>query len=441
MDMYAISNPGLVVPELSGSTRELVLQERDSSRGVIRFWNELKRRKVIRVVTVYAASAYIILEFEDIVGDDLGLPDWTGLVLIILLSIGLVITAVLSWIYDITPEGIRKTEDDNGGLPTFVRRNSRGAWQNSETEPGQRSWFRRHRVFRRYLLPLAVFAVLFLLIRFWEPIFNNPKKMREQAMIHATNAGIYFNSSTDLQAVKTELDLALSFDSGCASAQNTYGMVCLAEGDTALAKHHFHQAIQSDSGFASAWSNLASVAFWEDDYNLALDYTFHAVESDPNNALAAYNMAIQSWDRGLKIQAVEWFRKAILMDSLFTQANSALGALYNELERPSEAILVLQKSLELAPSSEYNFLIYKNLAEAYYRLRQYDRALGYLGQSKSLAPEYPETEKCYARLYEATGETDMSIQHWQRYLILEQDSVQRLAARHHLDSLHLSSEK
>lgn len=214
-------------------------------------------------------------------------------------------------------------------------------------------------------------------------------------------------------------------------------MVCLAEGDTSTAKHYFHQAIHSDSGFASAWSNLASVAFWEDEFNQALDYTFHAVESDPKNALVAYNMAIQSWDRGLQVQAVEWFRKAIQMDSLFTQASSALGALYNELQRPSEAILVLQKSLTLVPNSEYNFLIYKNLAEAHYQLNQYDRALGYLGQSKSLAPEFPETEKCYARLYEATGEAEMSIQHWQRYMILEQDSLQRAMAQHHLDSLRL----
>ncbi len=433
VEVYAISNQGLVLPEQTGTNSALVLEENQSGNRLQRFWNELKRRKVIRVVTVYAASAYVILEFEDIVEDDLGLPDWTGLLLIILLSTGLVLTAVLSWVYDITPEGIRKTQDENGRFPPFLKvRNDRAR----EYEVEGRSWFKRNRVLKRYLLPLTLFALVFLVFRFWDPLFNNPYKLKEQALIHATNANIYFNNSADVQTIKGELDLALSLDSSCASALNTYGMVYLAEGDTTLATQLFHRATRSDSTFANAWSNLASIAAWKDNYDLAMDYTIRAVASDPKNATAAYNMAIQSWDRGFSDQAVEWFRKALQMDSAFTQASSALGALYNELQRPSDAILVLQKSLKLAPQSDYNFLIYKNLAEAYYQLKQYDRALGYLGQSKTLAPEFPATEKCYARLYEASGETDLSIQHWQRYMILEQDSILLLQAQQHLDSLH-----
>ena len=69
------------------------------------FWQELKRRKVVRVITVYAATAYIIIEAGDIILPRLGLPDW-----IILLIIGLPISIILSWIFNITPEGIRKTE-------------------------------------------------------------------------------------------------------------------------------------------------------------------------------------------------------------------------------------------------------------------------------------------------------------------------------------------
>jgi tetratricopeptide (TPR) repeat protein len=355
--------------------------------------------------------------------------------LIILLSIGLVLTAILSWIYDITPEGIRKTEDENGGLPTFVRRDSRGAVQDSETEPGQRSWFRRHRVFRRYLLPLSVFAVLFLVIRFWEPLFNNPNRLKEEAMIHAQNAKIYLSSSANLEMVKGELDLALALDSNCASALNTYGMVYLMEGDTLKAKRYLHRAVQSDPTHSTAWSSLAAFAILEDSIDLALGYTFKAVESDSKNANAAYTMAAQLRKMGRDNEAVEWYRKAIQMDSTFTEASSALGALYNDLDRPVEAILVLQQSLSLVPGSPQNFRIYKNLAEAHFILGEYDRALGYLGQSKSMAPEFPETEKCYARLYEATGETGQSIQHWQRFMILETDSMLLVQAQQHLDSL------
>lgn len=74
------------------------------------FWQELKRRKVTRVVTIYAATAFAILELNDIVAPSLGLPEWTLNLIIILLSIGLVLTVILSWIFDVTPEGIERTK-------------------------------------------------------------------------------------------------------------------------------------------------------------------------------------------------------------------------------------------------------------------------------------------------------------------------------------------
>ncbi len=82
-----------------------------SPNKITQFWLELKRRKVVRVITVYAAAAFVILELTDIVAPSLGLPDWTLNFIIILLCVGFVIAVILSWIYDIHPEGgIVKTE-------------------------------------------------------------------------------------------------------------------------------------------------------------------------------------------------------------------------------------------------------------------------------------------------------------------------------------------
>ncbi len=74
------------------------------------FWDELKRRKVIKVMAMYAATAFIIIEAGDIILPRLGLPDWTVTFIIIFLIVGFPITIILSWIFDITPEGIQKTE-------------------------------------------------------------------------------------------------------------------------------------------------------------------------------------------------------------------------------------------------------------------------------------------------------------------------------------------
>jgi len=75
-----------------------------------RFWKELKRRKVVHVITIYAATAFVILELVDMVARPLKLPDWTEALVIVLLCIGFVIAVLLSWVYDITPSGVRKTK-------------------------------------------------------------------------------------------------------------------------------------------------------------------------------------------------------------------------------------------------------------------------------------------------------------------------------------------
>ena len=75
-----------------------------------RFWKELKRRKVVHVITVYAATAFVILQLVDMVAEPLRLPDWTKALVIVLLCIGFIIAIFLSWIYDITPAGVKKTK-------------------------------------------------------------------------------------------------------------------------------------------------------------------------------------------------------------------------------------------------------------------------------------------------------------------------------------------
>jgi tetratricopeptide (TPR) repeat protein len=99
------------------------------SKNPFHLWQELKQRKVVRVITVYTASALAVLQAADMVLPRIGFPSWTVTLVMILLGCGLVIAIVLSWIYDITPEGIKKTEDlqqirneNNSGVEYVVHR-------------------------------------------------------------------------------------------------------------------------------------------------------------------------------------------------------------------------------------------------------------------------------------------------------------------------------
>lgn len=91
------------------------------------FWQELKRRNVVRVVTIYAGVAFVIIELINNITDPLRLPEWTPTLVIVLLAIGFPIVIIVSWIYDIHPEGgIVKTEPAHKvkeeGKPTSSKR-------------------------------------------------------------------------------------------------------------------------------------------------------------------------------------------------------------------------------------------------------------------------------------------------------------------------------
>ena len=83
-------------------------------KALIHFWQELKRRNVVRRNTVYAGAAFIILELVSIVESPLNLPEWTMPLVIILLVLGLIISVIVSWIYEVNPEGVlEKTKPIN----------------------------------------------------------------------------------------------------------------------------------------------------------------------------------------------------------------------------------------------------------------------------------------------------------------------------------------
>ena len=73
------------------------------------FLAELRRRKVFRMSALYVASAFVVAQAADIFLPGLGFPDWALRVVLILLVLGFPVAVVLSWMFDITPGGIRRT--------------------------------------------------------------------------------------------------------------------------------------------------------------------------------------------------------------------------------------------------------------------------------------------------------------------------------------------
>lgn len=78
------------------------------------FWEELKRRNVVRRNAVYAGAAFVILELVSILSEPFRLPEWTLILVVVLLSVGFIVSVIISWIYDFNPEGgLEKTKPAN----------------------------------------------------------------------------------------------------------------------------------------------------------------------------------------------------------------------------------------------------------------------------------------------------------------------------------------
>jgi len=82
------------------------------------FFNELKRRNVFRVGAAYLVVGWLVLQIVDVVGDMLALPDTVGRTILMLLAIGFPIALIVSWIYEVTPEGITTQEAVDAGMKT-----------------------------------------------------------------------------------------------------------------------------------------------------------------------------------------------------------------------------------------------------------------------------------------------------------------------------------
>ena len=75
-----------------------------------RFWQELKRRRVIHLITVYASVAFVIIELINNLEAPLNLPAKLTSIVVIVLAAGFPLAIILSWLYDLTSEGVEKTK-------------------------------------------------------------------------------------------------------------------------------------------------------------------------------------------------------------------------------------------------------------------------------------------------------------------------------------------
>ena len=75
------------------------------------FFQELKRRSVIRVGAAYVVTAWLLIQVAETIFPLFGYDETPARIIVVVLAIGLIPALVLSWVYELTSEGIKKEKD------------------------------------------------------------------------------------------------------------------------------------------------------------------------------------------------------------------------------------------------------------------------------------------------------------------------------------------
>jgi len=75
------------------------------------FFEELKRRNVVKVAVVYLIASWLLLQVTDVLSSLLPVPEWAGSLVVMLLVLGFFPAVIFSWVYEMTPEGLKREKE------------------------------------------------------------------------------------------------------------------------------------------------------------------------------------------------------------------------------------------------------------------------------------------------------------------------------------------
>src|SRR5207253_4435060 len=75
------------------------------------FFAELKRRNVLRMAGLYLVGAWLVVQVAGTVLPMFGAPEWLPRTIVVLLTIGFVPAVIFSWVFELTPQGLKREDD------------------------------------------------------------------------------------------------------------------------------------------------------------------------------------------------------------------------------------------------------------------------------------------------------------------------------------------
>jgi TolB-like protein len=406
-------------------------QMSNSPGKLSQFWQELKRRNVTRVLAVYIAAGFMILELVDMTSEPFGLPDWSMKAAFFILLAGLIIAVIVSWIYDVTPGGIKKTMP-SGQVEKGEDQIAPPSWKNWKIATYVSAVviiglilfniFTLNRVSDSLALYGKSIAVLpfkndspdqeneYFINGTMESILDNLCKIKDLRVISRTSVEQYRNTFKPIPEIAKEMQASFFLEASMRKYGNQIRMTVqlIDQTDTHLWSGQYERTIQQVEDLFSLEIEIAELVA-EEVGAIITPEEKQRIEKAPTTSLTAndfYSKGKEEWnkyrfqnDKEAIYRAEQLFRKALEFDSTFALAYVGLGRIYFDEDTYTEKILseTFMDSVLFFVNKALSFD--HQLAEAY-RLRgmhtmevsgQRNRALSDFNRALELNPNDQET--------------------------------------------------
>ena len=162
--------------------------------------------------------------------------------------------------------------------------------------------------------------------------------------------GVLMHQNGNHEGAIIMIERALAENSNYVDAHNNLGNIYKELGEMANAEKHYRKAVLINDDYVSAHVNLAVVLKELTDYQQALHHSDIAIKLSANNADIYSNRAVIYRKVGDFDAAIDAFKHALLIDEKHVSAYRGLSRIHRMLGQEKEALCVIEKWLEIAPS-------------------------------------------------------------------------------------------
>ncbi len=318
----------------------------DTPSRLAAFVAELRRRRVFRVAVVYAGVAFIVFQVVDATFEVMGIPDWLGRFLIVVLLLGFLVAVGLAWAFDITEKGVVRAKAQDAAAPQCTPRPifgnlTLGIVAAFAIAVAVWSWWGRPD--KEAALGAKSIAVLpfvnfsdskddeYFSDGVTDDIITHLTKIGDLKVISRTSVMLYKDSPKSLRIIAEELGVSNILEGTVRRAGDKVRITSQlidARTDEHLWAETYDRdltdifAIQSDvaRNIAAALKTMLSPEERQ------------RIEQRPTESTAAYDYYLrayeyerQSYERKALEIAIDLYKKAVAIDSTFAQAYARLG--------------------------------------------------------------------------------------------------------------------